>query len=361
MSGSLSGRVIRFGVFELDSESGELRKSGSRIRIAQQPAQVLAVLLERPGEVVKREELRQKLWSPDTFVDFDHGLNKSVQKLRDALGDSAESPRFIETIPRVGYRFIAPVREGARPEPEALGSEPVVVAASQGEGALAVETKASSRRVWWLLTGCVVVVLALVVAGAWAYRKHTSEARVAERTPARVVSPEAQDAAIRGQRFWNSGNDKAKIYFQKAVELQPDYADGWIGLSQYYGSGMLEGHVDPREGLAPMEAAAQKAVELDGSLQDAHTALCASIFFKEHDWERADGQCVRAIELAPRDAGAYHMRARIFAAVNRHEEGIAQEKIATELVPYGFEWGMARSYLWARKYDMGIAECARAP
>ena len=82
---------------------------------------MLTLLLERPGEVVTREELRQRLWSPDTFVDFDHGLNKSVQKLRDALGDSAESPRFIETIPRVGYRFIAPVKVSVQPgiqEPE---------------------------------------------------------------------------------------------------------------------------------------------------------------------------------------------------------------------------------------------------
>jgi DNA-binding winged helix-turn-helix (wHTH) protein len=97
--------VIRFGLFELDLKSGQLRKNGSRIRISQQPVQVLTLLLERPGEVVTREELRQRLWSPDTFADFDHGLNKSLQKLRDALGDLAESPRFIETIPRVGYRF----------------------------------------------------------------------------------------------------------------------------------------------------------------------------------------------------------------------------------------------------------------
>jgi len=105
--------VVRFGLFELDLKAGQLSKNGSRIRLPQQPVQLLAMLLERPGEVVTRDELRQRLWPSDVFVDFDHGLNKSVQKLRDALGDSAASPRFIETVPRIGYRFIAPVRTGS--------------------------------------------------------------------------------------------------------------------------------------------------------------------------------------------------------------------------------------------------------
>src|ERR1700722_11954135 len=99
----------RFGVFELDLRTGELRKRGLRIRLQEQPVQVLAMLLEKPRELVTREELRQRLWAADTFVDFDHGLNKAINKIRDALGDSAASPRFIETVTRRGYRFIADV------------------------------------------------------------------------------------------------------------------------------------------------------------------------------------------------------------------------------------------------------------
>lgn len=99
----------RFGAFEVDLHSGELYKSGVRLRIQEQPFQVLALLLERPGEVVTRQELREKLWPADTFVDFDTGLNSAVRKLRDALSDSAEEPRYIETLPRRGYRFIAQV------------------------------------------------------------------------------------------------------------------------------------------------------------------------------------------------------------------------------------------------------------
>ena len=100
----------RFGVFELDLRAGELRKRGLRIRLQEQPFQVLAMLLEHPGEVVTREELQKKLWPADTFVDFDHGLNKAINKIREALGDSAESPRFVETVARRGYRFLAEVK-----------------------------------------------------------------------------------------------------------------------------------------------------------------------------------------------------------------------------------------------------------
>jgi cholera toxin transcriptional activator len=105
-----STRVARFGVFELDLSAGELRKNGVKLRLQEQPFQVLALLLERSGEVVTREELQQKLWPSDTFVDFDHSLNTAINKVREALGDSASSPRYVETLARRGYRFIAPVQ-----------------------------------------------------------------------------------------------------------------------------------------------------------------------------------------------------------------------------------------------------------
>lgn len=102
-------RNVRFGVFEADLEAGELRKHGLRLKLPEQPFQILSMLLARPGEIVSREELRERLWPSDTFVDFDHGLNNAVMRLREVLGDSSDHPRFIETLPRRGYRFIAPV------------------------------------------------------------------------------------------------------------------------------------------------------------------------------------------------------------------------------------------------------------
>ena len=104
--------TIRFGIFEANFRSGELRRNGIRVRLQEQPFQILNLLLERPGEVVTREELQARLWPADTFVDFDHSLNTAIKRLRDALGDSAENPRFVETLPRRGYRFIAPVHTG---------------------------------------------------------------------------------------------------------------------------------------------------------------------------------------------------------------------------------------------------------
>src|ERR1700739_987331 len=102
-------RLLRFGQFELDLGTGEMHKEGKRIKLQEQPCQVLALLIEHAGELVSREELRKKRWQNETFGDFDHGVNIAINKLRDALGDSPEKPRFIETLPRRGYRFIAPV------------------------------------------------------------------------------------------------------------------------------------------------------------------------------------------------------------------------------------------------------------
>ncbi|MFZ3361842.1 MAG: winged helix-turn-helix domain-containing protein [Candidatus Acidiferrales bacterium] len=104
------GRTFRFGVFEMDEEAGELRKEGkAQARLREQAARILLMLLERPRELVTREELRERLWASDTFVDFDHGVNTAINQLRNALGDEAANPRFIQTLPRKGYRFIAPV------------------------------------------------------------------------------------------------------------------------------------------------------------------------------------------------------------------------------------------------------------
>ncbi len=108
-----NSHVTRFGVFELDHSAGELRKNGVKLRLQGQPLQVLELLLERAGSVVSRDELQQRLWPADTFVDFDHSLNTAINKVREALGDSASSPRYVETLARRGYRFIAPVQAAA--------------------------------------------------------------------------------------------------------------------------------------------------------------------------------------------------------------------------------------------------------
>jgi TolB-like protein/DNA-binding winged helix-turn-helix (wHTH) protein/Flp pilus assembly protein TadD len=137
---TLARRIVRFGAFEVDTLSGELREGGRRIRAPEQSFQVLALLLDRAGEVVTREELRQRLWPAGTFVDFDAGLNNAVRKLRDALGDSAEIPRYIETLPRRGYRLLAAVEAQPLPAPEEADAtapvRPVAGLRSRGVAAL---------------------------------------------------------------------------------------------------------------------------------------------------------------------------------------------------------------------------------
>jgi DNA-binding winged helix-turn-helix (wHTH) protein/Tol biopolymer transport system component len=151
MLGDAGNGVIRFGIFEVDLRAGQLRRNGVKVRLQEQPFQVLSMLLEHPGEVVTREDLHARLWPADTFVDFDHGLNAAVKRLRDALGDSAENPRFVETLARRGYRFFAPVEFPS-------GETPAAWARAARDIAVTSTTKSRWRLV---ATGLVVVLVAL--------------------------------------------------------------------------------------------------------------------------------------------------------------------------------------------------------
>src|SRR5882672_6737426 len=126
MAAQAQKAVVRFGVFQANLRSGELRKHGLTIRVPGQPFKILAILLEQSGEVVTREDLQKRLWPADTFVDFEHSLNAAIKRLRAALGDSADSPRFVETLARRGYRFIAPLIQPAddAAQPVAQRSKP---------------------------------------------------------------------------------------------------------------------------------------------------------------------------------------------------------------------------------------------
>jgi uncharacterized protein (TIGR02996 family) len=153
-------QVIRFGVFEINLSAGELRKAGMRQKLVGQPFQVLEALLERPQEIVTREELRKRLWPDNTFVDYELALKKAVNRLRDVLGDSAESPRFVETIPRLGYRFIAPVTFDGRPAPAPAAENSLP---PQPESAPATPRDRFRASRLWLLAGLAAFALLTVV------------------------------------------------------------------------------------------------------------------------------------------------------------------------------------------------------
>src|SRR5437870_9464291 len=168
-----SPRWVRFGTFDVELRTGEIRKQGARFKLQEKLFRVLALLLEHAGRIVTREELRQRLWPADTFVDFDANLNTTLNKLRQAIGDSADHPRFIETIPRRGYRFIAtvePLENGAKGEPADVETARATEAPSAELRAESGER--SGRRPLLIAT---LVLLALVLAGVGRSEEHMSE------------------------------------------------------------------------------------------------------------------------------------------------------------------------------------------
>ena len=169
-------RLVRFGLFEVDLHSGELRKQGIKVKVQDQPFQILITLLQHAGDVVTREELRRQLWPMDTFVDFEHGLNVAVKRLRDALGDSADNPVFIETLARRGYRFIAPV-DGM---PRATATEATGVS---------MRSK-SSRRLLIAVALCLLIFISIV---AWRILRHPSN-RIAELSETKLTTNSSEDS-----------------------------------------------------------------------------------------------------------------------------------------------------------------------
>src|SRR5271168_1416533 len=458
--------IGRFGPYELDVRSGEVRKFGIRVNLGEQPLRILILLTEHPGELMTREELRLRLWSHATFVDFDHSLNSAVQRLRETLSDTADKARWIETVPRRGYRFVGAV-EWSSPNGSAPAKVATILSTDEPVERPLAELPAPSvpasrffGRLW--LAAIVVLLLAAALATAWAVRRHAAAAfepihslavlpldnlsgdsaqdyfadgmtdelttmlaknstlRVISRTsvmqykgahrplpeiaralgvdgilegsvsrsgnnvhmtiqlinaatdshlwaesydrnakdsvtlpneaaqsiakrlntavvhPPKLsyVSPEAHDAYLRGRYIWYSGsNAEAGSYFRKATELQPDYALGWTGLAGYYGAGAIGGDLNPENAIPQTEAAANKAIELDDSLPEAHQMLSAALFLK-WDWARADQEIARAIELNPNFAEAYHLRSKMDTALGRDEEAIESEKKAMELDPF---------------------------
>ena len=201
-AGTQSRPVLRFDDFEIHLHSGEVRKNGRTVRLQEQPFQILRALLERPSEIVTRDQLKQQLWPADTFVDFDDGLNTAVKKLRDTLGDSAESPRYIETILRRGYRFIGTIKDEAA-QAEINGMSQAANVQSSGVGHRANGT----RRQWLWVCAIAFVVVAVASISAWMFFR------------ARGAAPgnRAPIASLAVLPFANLSGDPSQEYFADAM------------------------------------------------------------------------------------------------------------------------------------------------
>lgn len=433
-------RTLRFGVFELDLRSGELHKHGRKIRLQEQPFQILAMLLERPGEVVTREELRHRLWPSDTFVDFDHGLNNAINRLREVLGDSADNARYVETLPRRGYRFVAPV-EGASESPPPLRIESIAVLPLENltadpsqdyfaDGmtdalitnlaqisALRVISRTSVMQykggkkslpeiarelnVEAVVEGSVlrsgerVRINAQLIHAAtdrhlWAdkYERDlrdvlTLQSEVAQAiaaeirikvTPqeqarlasARPVHPEVYDAYLRGRFHWNKrteeGLRKGLEYFRQSIEKDSSYALGYAGVAECHNMLGFWGLLPPNEVYPAAKAAATKALEIDETLAEAHTALAWPMFVYDWDWAGAARELERAVELSPGYATGYQWRAHYFTYLGRHTEALAQVKRTLELDPVSLVMNSNAAFMnfLAREFDQAMQHAQRA-
>jgi DNA-binding winged helix-turn-helix (wHTH) protein/Tol biopolymer transport system component len=211
-------RTLRFGPFELSEREGELRKNGIRIKLQEQPFRVLVELVSNPGKAVSREELQQKLWPADTFVDFDRGLNTAIRKLRQALNDDADSPRYIETLAKRGYRFVAPVAQAENPPQqagEAATVSPARAALRTTSSSGLDSTVAVGRRVWpWVLAGTVATLVLVGVFLAWKGRNITPPLATEQRITANPPEAPVTSAVISPDGKYVAYSDPTGVYIR---------------------------------------------------------------------------------------------------------------------------------------------------
>ncbi len=445
MEKSISSKtVVRFGPFEADSRAGELRKHGVKLKLVGQPFEVLAMLLERPGQLVTREELRARLWPTDTFVDFDHGLNAAVNKLRDALNDSAEKPNYVETLPRRGYRFIGAVGlhdsqnllgEWNSPKIQSLVVLPLENLSNDPEqeyfadgmtdqlitnlaqiSALKVISRTSAMRykgtkkslpeiarelhvdavvegaVMWV-GGRVRISAQLIEAPTdyhlWAAsyerdlrdvlsmqeevtRAIASEIRVnlsaqeqARLASTRPIDPEAYRFYLKGRYYWNKrsleGFQKAIEYFQQAIAKDPAYALAYVGLADTYTYFSFFDVVPPREAMPNAKAAAARALEIDGSLGEAHVSLGYVSYMYDWDWPAAGKHFEQALTLNPAYSRAHTFYPFYLSSLGRSEEALEVAKRSLDLDPASpaVNHSLAVQFYFARQFDQAIEQAQR--
>jgi TolB-like protein/DNA-binding winged helix-turn-helix (wHTH) protein/Flp pilus assembly protein TadD len=483
-----SEQHVRFGEFDLDLCTRELRTDGRRLILQEQPFQILAALLERPGHLVTRDELRRRLWSSDTFVDFERRLNKAVNRLREVLEESADQPRFIETLPRQGYRFIAPAEplsDASKRKPSATAQLPRILTAKPSHrkfatkifvGIVTVVLVASlSWKIGWkgrlstihsiavlplenlsgdpsqdyfadgmtdelitdlgqisalrvisrttitqykgtrkplpqlarqlnadaivegtvLRSGDRVRITAQLIQAAsdrhlWAHTYEGSLSDVLELqnlvaadiadqiriklTPheravlksTRIAKPAAYEAYFKGRYFWDErstqGITKAIHYFEEAIRDDPSFALPYAGLAEVYAGLPDYMAIPPRECYGKAKVAANKALELDETLAEAHTALGGIMLTNDYDWRASEREFRRAIELNPGYADAYHWRAINLMFMSRWEEAIAEIEQARQLDPMSIiiNANIGFVYYHARRFDDAIADERKA-
>ena len=436
-------RVLRFDGFELDLRAGELRKRGVKLRLRGQPLQLLAALLEHAGEMVTRGELKLEIWPADTFVDFDHSLNNAIARIREVLGDSAARPRYVETLPRCGYRFIGRVDEirsqasGANSQADSKGVHALAVlpledlsgqsgneyfadgmtealitslakiralrvisrtSAMQYKGARkSLPQIARELSVDAVIEGSVLrsgdririttqLIHAVSDQHLWAesYERDFQEIlsvqseiarRVADAvkiilTPeerarlgsSRQIDPEAHELYLKARYHWNKRTEgsvkKAQSYFHQVIDRDPTYAQGYAGLADSYNILGYYNILAPIEAYPKGKVAALKALQLEDSLGEPHATLGVVKRDYEWDWCGAQEEFLRAIDLNPGLADAYHWRSTLMGMVERQKEALQEKARALALDPLSvvIRTDLARMFYFFRDYDRAMNE-----
>jgi DNA-binding winged helix-turn-helix (wHTH) protein/tetratricopeptide (TPR) repeat protein len=378
---SAPARVLRFGLFEADLDAGELRKHGRLVRLQQQPFDVLRALLDHPGQLVTRESLHKRLWPDGVTVDFDQSLNKSVTKLRDALGDTADSPTFIETLPKRGYRFIAEVHPLTPPAP-AMPPAPraeVTPAPVSSYGVLRaadsaprVGTAPIVHRGWsairWLPLGGLAGVLALLAT-------LTTQRPVAEPLTPRPVAPAvptmsadaaAVDAYERGRVA--AGHRSAEglrsgvASFERALAADPRFAAAYVALADASSLLASDGYADPKTMMPRAREAANRALTLDPSMGTAHASLGRTTMLFDWDWKIALWHFERARELAPSYGIGRQWFAYCYAAMGDHTAAEQEAQAALTLEPLSLAANTTLGYVLynAKRYADAETQLRRA-
>ena len=321
------GTRLFFGPYELRTDSGELFREGVPVKLQPQPARLLELLARRSGEVVAREEIQSHLWGEDTFVEFEQGLNFSIRKIRIALEDSAGQPRYLETVPRRGYRFLAPVRA------ELPAVEP--------------PARQASRVLPWV---AVLLALALVpLIPLW-------DRRLTGGDDPSPLSEQARQAYTEGRflahRRAPGDRDRALALLQEAILLAPDYAPAYATYARVW----LAFSRPPKDVVAPAETAARQALALDPHLLQAQLVLVDIELYFRFNWRQARIELDRALALGPRDPDVHRAQAAYLAAHGRFDEALAAARQAQLLDPSSSV--TAADLAWysflARRYDEAL-------
>jgi TolB-like protein/DNA-binding winged helix-turn-helix (wHTH) protein/Flp pilus assembly protein TadD len=343
---------LRFGVFEVDLRSGELRKHGLRIRLQEQPFQVLGMLLVHAGQVVTREELQKKLWPADTFVDFDHGLNKAVNKIRDALGDSAESPRFVETVARRGYRFLAEVKgadEIAVRSPESAPAQLAHASQTSDRAEFLEQAAMLQRRLPPLAWKISAVVLLAVIAAFAAWKIHSRN----------LPAPAIHSLAV--LPLESLSNDASQDYFADGMtdELISDL--GQISALRVISRTSVMGYKHARKPLPQIAHELNVDAVVEGTVlrsgdQVRITAQLIEASTDRHLWSQSyEGELRDTLVLQNKVAKAIAEQIRV--SLNPQEQ--AALKKAKVVDPEAYESYLKGRYFWNKRTADGL-KVARA-